>query len=630
MSSILDEHTRRRQSLLIAALLIAVTIAVYWPAYQLDFVNYDDQLLVFQNPIVLGGLKPEFIARAFSFESGIPDWLPLTYLSLMIDHELYGLDAGGYHVTNVLIHTANVLLLFSVLMMMTRSSGKSGSCWACAAVAALFAVHPLHVEPVAWVSSRKDLQSTFFGLLTIIAYLRFTQRRSLLRYLPIVVFFALSLMSKMMLVTLPFALLLLDVWPLRRTKKPGWKTLIVEKLPLFLLVVAGIAIMLEVYDTYHGVRAKLDAPLADRAGNAIVSYAWYVRCFFWPRGLAVAYPHPTNGWPTPTIAICAVSLVMITAIALWQMRRRPYVTVGWFWYLGTLVPVVGLAAHFIRADRYTYVPMIGVYAAIVFLAASCTGRSKIKPLVVATGVVVLASLAMASHVQLRYWHNTRTLFARSVAVTDSAEMHAALASSLRVKQPDRAIDHYLAAARIDPSFESAYHNLALTYINTDRVDEGVSVFQQLIRESDDPLALYALGVLLDHRQQHDKAVANYQHVIDQHPRLLRPRFALALHLRARGEIVGAAGQLEQALVFHPDSHLALLELGRIRLAQDREQDAMILLERAVATKPGSAPALMELGRLLADRGKNRRAIWLFRKAVAVRPDWVEAKEALKQ
>ena len=436
-------------TLLCYVLLALITVAVYLPVIDLGFVVFDDNHYLTANPRVQAGLTWKGARWALTSVHAA-NWHPVTWLSHMLDCQLYGLKPAGHHVTNLIFHTANTLLLFGLLKRLT------GAFWRSAMVAALFALHPLHVESVAWAAERKDVLSTFFFMLTLLAYASYAQGArggrqedvsslkpgaSILNpasrptnsaspvYLLSLVCFALGLMSKPMLVTLPFVLLLLDCWPLNRFQLSAlnpqssvlWR-LVAEKTPFFVLSAASCVVTV-IAQHKGGALSALEGvtgvSVASRIINTPVSYVWYLAKLLWPSGLAVLYPY-NRFYPMSQVILATALLIVLTGVALWQGRRRAYLSVGWLWYLGTLVPVIGLVKVGAQsiADRYTYIPAIGLFIVFAWGVADLTARWPKRTLPLAVGAAaVLAACALAVGVQLRYWQNTESLFRRTLAVT---------------------------------------------------------------------------------------------------------------------------------------------------------------------------------------------------------------------
>jgi hypothetical protein len=467
-------RTGRRRLPLDVALglaLVLLTARALGPACRCGFVNYDDNIYVTGNMDVQGGLRIEGAWWAFTATRS-NHWHPLTWLSLQLDAELFGQRAWGFHLTNLLLHVANVLLLFALLRRLT------GSRWRSALVAALFAVHPLHVESVAWVTERKDVLSTFFWLLTTAAYVRYTRRPGKGRYACVVVFFVLGLLAKPMVATLPCTLLLLDYWPLRRT---SWGRLVAEKLPLFLLAAASMAVSLYARREGGGLKSGEYLGPAERLGYAVDAYVSYIYMTFWPADLAAFYPLTPGGLPASRVAAAAAVLVLLTVVLLVLSRGRPYLAVGWLWYLGTLVPVSGVVqlGSYALADRYTYVPSIGLYLALVWGLADLLPAWLLTP----GAVLLLAAAVLASRQQVRYWQDSIALWEHNEAVTpDNFLTRTQLGFAYQqAGRLDDARDQLVAAARLRPKLALAHANLGRLDVRQGRLDEAVSCFRVAVR-----------------------------------------------------------------------------------------------------------------------------------------------------
>ena len=388
----------------ICLLLATITLALYWPVTGFEFNNYDDAQYITKNPVVQSGITTETVAWAF--RSGYAgNWHPLTWLSHMLDCEIYGLNAGGHHFTNVLFHTANTLLLFSLLRRLT------GAVWRAAFVAALFAWHPLHVESVAFVAERKDVLSTFFAWLTLLAYWSWVKTPGWPRYTLALLLFALGLMSKPMLVTLPLLMLLLDFWPLERLqldKFQSWYLRLKEKLPFLVLTLVFCGVTFRVQKS-GGAMSLTDLTFANRVANALNSYVGYIAKIFWPRDLTVFYPYPHH-LPSGRVISAGIIVFLISAGVLWVVRRRPHLAVGWFWFLISLVPVIGLVqvGDQAMADRYTYLPSVGVFIMVAWeVPGWLAGWPRREWILASAASVVLAGCLTATSRQLQYWKNFR-------------------------------------------------------------------------------------------------------------------------------------------------------------------------------------------------------------------------------
>ncbi|HSR09862.1 MAG TPA: tetratricopeptide repeat protein [Thermodesulfobacteriota bacterium] len=464
-------------------LLVALTLIVYWQSTGFDFQRYhDDEHYVTANPQVLGGLNGSSVRWAF-FSSHAANWHPLTWISHMVDVDVYGMNPSGHHATNIFFHLANTLLLFLVLNRMTSEFRKS------AFVAAVFALHPLHVESVAWVSERKDVLSTFFMLLTVAAYLRYAARPNVRAYLVIVLLFALALLSKQMVVTLPVVLLLLDWWPLNRFPRQGAWRLLKEKIPLLVLagISAGFAFIAQ--ESYGSVQSLEAYPWGARIENALVAYAAYIWKMFWPAGLAALYPLPVGGWPPATVIISGALLTGITACTVVGARRRPWLAVGWLWYIVTLLPVIGLiqVGEQAYADRYTYIPLVGLFIVVSWgvpeVIRRAAGRLSGRPLRFAA-VSVIAILAVCSYVQVGYWKDSVTLFKRAIEAVPGNylaehELGFGLAMDRRLTE---ALPHMLRAVDIKPSCAQARFNYGVVLYKSGNYDEAARQVEMAERQ----------------------------------------------------------------------------------------------------------------------------------------------------
>lgn len=482
----------KRMKRLAPLLLLCLTVALYWPVCQHDFVGYDDSSYIIKNPQVQGGISRESLRWAFTATRD-PYWAPLLWLSYMADFQIHGLKAGGFHLTNLILHAVNVLLLFLVLARMTRTVYRA---WF---VAALFAVHPLHVESVAWIAERKDVLSTCFWLLTVGAYGVYTEKRTPLRYASFLVFFVLGLMAKPMLVTLPCVLLLLDVWPLGRLQesshpaRPLWKTalgLIVEKAPLFLLSAGACAITYLVLRESQVIKSFETIPLRFRLANVAVSYATYLGHAFCPWNLAVLYPYPhaVPAWQWLS------TLFLLAILSVWIVRTTratPFVTVGWLWFVGTLAPVIGVIRVGAQswADRYAYIPFIGLYIAITWGLSHYLRSWRFKTFVLpAAATAAIVYFSTFTILELRHWKDGVSLFSRAVEVTrDNYIMHNNLGLALmRDGRLDEAEVHFREALRIQPNCAEAQYNLSLVLEKKAAREAAASRYSPLLREEPAP------------------------------------------------------------------------------------------------------------------------------------------------
>jgi tetratricopeptide (TPR) repeat protein len=475
--------SRTRSTLLLAG-LAAVTLVLYGQTFTFDFASYDDFQYVVLNRQAQGGLSGEALRWAFTtFYAS--NWHPLTWLSHLLDVELFGLRPGGHHLTSVLFHAANTVLLAHLLTRLTGAPLRS------AVVALLFAIHPLHVESVAYIAERKDVLSTFFGLLALLSYVRSTEEPGWRRLLPVVLLFAASLLAKPMLVTLPFLLLLLDWWPLGRLGRPagtpGRATplgLVVEKVPLFLLSLGSSVVTYLAQDQGGSVIAAETSPLALNLANAVVAYGKYLLLTVWPTGLSPFYPFPTHV-PAGELTLAGGLLLAVTLLVFWQ-RRRPYLAVGWFWYLGTLVPVIGIVrvGQQALADRYTYFPLIGIFLMLVWgIADLLAGRRRARA--TAGGLVLLVAipLLVLSWRQIGVWRDGITLFSHALRVTTGNWLahHNLGVAYLNKGRYAEALAQFEASLRIRPNYLNAHTNLGNTYFNLGDPARSIAAYQEALR-----------------------------------------------------------------------------------------------------------------------------------------------------
>ena len=556
----------------ICVFLLVTTFAVYSQVQNHEFINYDDPDYVTKNLQVKKGLTGESVVWAFtSFNHA--NWFPITWLSHMLDYQLYGSNPKGHHLTSLLFHIANVLLLFLVLLRMTGALWKSGM------VAALFAIHPFNVESVAWVSERKNVLSTFFWLLTMWAYLRYAGKTSLKGYSLVVLFFVLGLMSKPMLVTLPFVLLMMDYWPLRRLKlgnnnetteqtdsQTSLPCLIKEKIPLFLLTAVSCTMTLIVQKLGGALQGMEVFSQSARLTNAMVSYVVYLKKTVWPEGLAVLYPHPGNALEVWKGVLCAIALVAISAVAIKFIRKAPYFAFGWFWYLGTLAPVIGVVqvGGQAMADRYAYVPLIGIFIIIAWgvpeLLAKWRHRNKV--LVALAGIYIPALMVMTWS-QVSHWKNSITIFKHAISVTDKvypnfALAHANLGSALSAeRKTEDAIFHFTKAIKLEPNFTLAHNNLGNALSDAGKTEEAISHYKLAIKLKPGYAAAHNnLGIALSNSRKIDEAISHYKMAIKFKPNFAQSHYNLGLDLLTAVKVQEAISHFKIAINLKPDFALA--------------------------------------------------------------------------
>jgi len=572
----MNDGSRKRMAA--GLVLAAATLVAYWPVLRNDFVVYDDRTYVVENPHVLPGLSRAGFAWAWT-STHASNWHPLTWLSHMLDQELYGLDARGHHATSLALHLAATLLLFALLDRATRATLRS------AFVAALFAVHPLHVESVAWVAERKDVLSTLLLLPTLAAYAAYARRPGPWRYLAVAGLFALGLLAKPMLVTLPILLLLLDFWPLERwSARTAWP-LLREKVPLALLALASSVVTVAAQRAGGAVGSMERFPVDVRIGNAILSYVAYLGLAVWPSDLAVFYPHPR----AVSLLAVAASAALLTGVSAWVFRarkRHPYLLVSWLWYLVALVPVIGLVqvGEQAMADRYTYVPLIGIFvmAAWGIPDAMQAARGRSRGLSVVAAVVVLA-LVPLTRAQVARWRDSRTLFEHALAVTEGNWVaHNNLGLVLEeTGHPEEAIAQLEAALALRPGHPTVHNNLGNALADLDRHDEAVRHFERAIaRQPGYAKAHFNLASSLTRLERTAEALKNYREAARLEPDDPRMRNNLGIALARDGQVEAAIEQFEAAIRLQPGNGRAHANLAGALVMLGRRAEARVEVENA--------------------------------------------------
>jgi tetratricopeptide (TPR) repeat protein len=605
-----EKHVRlTRTCWYVLLTLVALTWAVYGQTVRHEFVNFDDDLYVYNNPIVTRGLSIDSISDAFT-RGQARNWHPLTTITHMADYQLYGLKTGGHHFTNALLHTIAVILLFFVFRQMT------GAIWRSAFVAALFAIHPLHVESVAWVAERKDVLSGVLCMLTLLAYVHYTRAPSIWRYLVVIFLFVLGLMSKPMLVTLPFLLLLLDYWPLCRlegarltkehTGDPSWhsrtcstRAIVAEKLPLLILSAGACALTFALQKRATGAIPPL--PFLWRVENAFTSYVIYVYKTIWPACLAVFYPHPNNSLPIWEVIFAVAFLLAISATVIVFRRKRPYLFTGWFWYVCMLIPVIGLiqVGEQGYADRYMYLPSIGLFLIAVWLGADllAIGKSRSWP-AVAIGVIVVVAMTWTAFIQTSYWRNSETLWTHALAVTSDNDFAHNNLGYLCVDRDDldRAISHFEAAAQIRSGKPDPHYSVGSAFVQMNLADA------------------------LSRKGQSDQAMIHYEQAIKLQPNYADAYYNRGNVLLTKGHIAEAIADLETALQIQPDDADAHTCLGNALLRQGAVSQAIAQYEKAVILAPQDPHSRNNLAWVLATSSDSSirggaRAVELAQQAV---------------
>ena len=594
----------RRSELLIAAALAVATLAVYGQVISHQFINFDDDVYITLNAHVLHGVNWQDVKWAFTTAHGGYAH-PVTWLTHQFDYQLHGAWAGGHHLTNVVLHTINALLLFLLFWRMTREL------WPSAFVAALFAIHPLHVESVAWVAERKDVLSGLFFLLTLHAYAAYAAKPKVWRYVLALGLFILGILSKPMLVTVPFVLLLLDYWPLRRMTfqrskrdlpgRPNIGRLIWEKVP-FALVAGAWSIVTFVLQ--KGAGAIDQHGILLRIANAIVSYATYLWNTFWPQNLAVFYPYPVAvSWGLITVS--AALLVLISFLCIARRRSSPYLIVGWFWYLGMLVPVIGLIqvgaqAH---ADRYTYLPQIGLCFALSWEVAELTKSWSFRRSWLPIGAaVVIAMLMVRTWNQTAVWHDSESLWRHALAVTaNNAVVHNNLGSALGQQgKHTEAIPHFAEAVRIRFDYFDALLNLGMALREQGRAEEAVGFFRRALREKPDSAkAHWQLGLALDDQGENNDAMQQFYEAIKLTPEDYGMRTDLGVKLAYQGKLSEAIEQCSESVRLNPNGAEAHYNLGLVLFAAGKQEESVREFSNALRLKPDLTVARDSLKRAQA-------------------------------
>jgi len=618
-----------RRAVLGVCVFLAVLIwLVFGQTVHHGFVNLDDDTYVYENPPVQAGLTLGGIGWAFSTVHA-SNWHPMTWVSHMLDCQFYGLNAGGHHLTNVLLHTATAILLFLVLRRMT------GFLWRSAFVAAVFAIHPLRVESVAWIAERKDVLSGLFCMLTLWAWVRYVEQskvqspKSKAPYCLALFFFALGLMCKPMLVTLPLVLLLLDYWPMQRFNRSSIPHLVLEKLPFF-----GVAAASGLVTLFAQGKAISSLPLSQRIGNALVSCVVYLGQMFYPAGLAVFYPHPESGLALWKIVAAIALLLAISSLVFAGRRKRPWLLTGWVWYLLMLIPVIGILqvgaqAH---ADRYTYLPQIGLYVLLTWMAADrCSGWRRRRLPLVGGAVAILIALVFCAHAQTAYWRNSESLWTRALDCTaNNIIAHNNFGNDLFQRgKVDEAIVQYQAALQLKPDHAEAHYNLGNALMRKGNVEEAIAHFQSALESKpDDAKARYNLAVALLQKGNMDQAIDQFRQVLQIKPDDVVARNNLGNALFQNGAAEEAVAQFQKVLQLKPEYAEAHFNLGYLLLQTGRLDEAVLQFQMVLQFKPDNEETHYQLGNALFQKGKVDEAMVQYQKAVQINPDYSEAQNNL--
>ena len=607
-----------RYDILICLFLVIAILVVYWQVRNHTFVNFDDGSYILNNPHIRDGLNLEGIAWAFSFP-GFDYWHPLTWLSHMLDCHLYGLKAGMHHQINVIFHILNSILLFLVFKKMT------GAIWRSAFVAGLFALHPMNVESVAWLAERKNVLSTFFWLLTMLTYIHYSKKPSVLRYLVILFIYTLGLMSKPMLVTLPFVLFLLDYWPLCRInlahsgsnnqKTPKSNNtdfqrsftlhLVLEKIPLIILSMVSIFLSSLAVQRLGIVISTASVPMKLRIKNTLVSYVSYIIKMIWPHNLAVYYPYPQT-LPLWQVTGAVLLLVCISFLVFREVKSKPYLAVGWLWYIGTLLPVIGLVQAGLWpaiANRFAYVPFIGLFFIIAWGVPDLVVRWHYREIKLATIAVSLFAVLMAtSSLQVGYWKNSITLFKHALDVTYNNHIaHHKLGEALNLQNKTvAAAKQYSEALRIKPDLFATHLNLGIILRDEGKLNEALDHFSRALHlKPNRAEAYYELGITLEKQGSFDAAIRHYLEVLQIKPGYAKAHNNLGIILSRQKKDKEAIFHLYEAIRIDSDYADAYCNLGIIYANQRNIETAILHYKKALYLNPNIAQALYNLSWILA-------------------------------
>ncbi|MBF0118226.1 MAG: tetratricopeptide repeat protein [Desulfobacterales bacterium] len=568
---------------ILALSLMLLTFVIYFQVKDYDFLNYDDIFYVSENEQVKSGLNIESLK--WSFKSTLAgNWHPLTWISHLIVVELFGLDGGFHHLANLCFHILNTGLLFFILTRMT------GDIWRSFIVAALFGIHPLHVESVAWISERKDVLSTFFGFISLWCYVRYVEKPNLNRYLLIILFFIFSLMSKSMLVTLPFILILLDYWPLKRGR-----LFIGEKIPFFILSVIFSIISVFAQKSSNALGSLQQYPLYGRIANALISYVSYLEKTIWPFFLNPSYPYP-NQIPMSEIFLSGFLLIFISLISLKYIKNKPWIAFGWLWYLGTLVPVIGLVQIGMQgmADRYTYIPIIGIFIMI------CWSINYIKYKFAITTITsaIICILMITTWYQKQFWSNNTTYYQYILDINpNDVKAHNNLGVALKnTGLYEKAIWHFYEAIKLNSKHSKAYNNLGLTLFKKGKIDEAIYYYNKSLKlDPNNVNTLSNLGNALRKQKKTEEAIKHYN----------------------------------EALRLNPNSFLVNNNLGNALLEQGKLKEAIYHFNEALKISPSDPSAHNNLANAFFYSGKIAEAIQHYNEALKINPNYIEAKNNLE-
>lgn len=622
----------------IAVVIVAATLAVYWQVHAFGFLNDGDNVYITENPYVSRGVTWDGVVAAFTKPQG-GGWSPVATLTHMIDVDIFGLDPGPPHVINVIFHCSNTIVLFFLLFTLTRAR------WPSAFVAALFALHPLHVEPVAWLSGRKDVLSMHFMLITIRFYLRYVEKPNWKSSGLVIVHFLAALFSKPMVVTLPVLLLLLDYWPLGRLdatpvlaeKKRAALRLVREKIPLFICSIAVIAITMIVQRSGGAVRSFDEYSWYERIGNALVSYVTYVWVTVWPVNLAPHYPHP-GALPVWMVLGAVALLLVIAAAVVLRMGKSPYLVTGWGWWLVALLPVIGIIpiGSFALADRFTYMPHIGLFILVAWGIDELTRRVPQRKLLIAAGAVVLfVPMTFATFHQTGHWRDSMALFEHAVVVSPGSSMarnnlgvalmQRADSADAREDDLESAEQHLREAIAIAPAFVDAHNNLGIALLLQGQDESAAAQFQQALElNPDDPDALINAANAQLAQGNADGAIEKYRRAIAETPSNVKAHYNLGIALAQSGDLEGAVASYREAVALQPEDASVRASLANGLLQQGKYPEAATQALEAVKLDPDDAFAQYNLGMAQYLMNRIDEAVASLRAAVELEPDFLDA------
>ena len=591
----------KKTNLIIYSLLVLACLLAYWPVFDNEFVSYDDDVYITANEMVKKGLTAEGLDWAFT-EGYRSNWHPLTYTTHMLDVSLFGLNPTGHHATNLLLHVLSTLFLFVALNMMTNRP------WLSMWVTLFFGIHPMHVESVAWAAERKDVLSGLFWMLTLIAYVRYTRQSNVKRYLLVCIALACGLMSKSMLVTMPCVLLLLDGWPLRRwhftaaknTQSFGLGKLMLEKIPLFGLVVASSAVTFMVQRKGGAVGSLNDYSLFIRIENAMLGYLKYLWKCIYPHDMACFYPHTKAALPISQLLMVVVALLAITAICVWLFRKRPWLTIGWFWFLGTLVPVIGIVqvGWQAMADRYSYIPYIGLFIAIVWeVGRWLESRETLAKVSMGIGLMASVLLVLQTRAQVDVWQTSESLYRNALAATEGNWIaHYNLGNYLYERGDHQdAETHFREAIRIDDKYVKAFTNLGAALHKQGRYDEAIPLLERAVElDPRNVNARYNYGAALQKSNKLDQALEQFTEVIRLQPNHGEAMFYAGYLQQTKGKFKEAAALYKKATILKPNDASLLNNLGALYYQLNDYTQSVEYYERALKLDPTHADAKTNL------------------------------------